>query len=150
MREHPNLAGNPLKIKPNKKYAQIFRKPPILASNTFKNEAKRKVWKSEIYENFQILLEILLKIKPNEKHETLKFCKNLQIWLEILNKKILKYLNFGENLKIWLEILNKKKLKFWLQTTTWNRLLLKPFLKNTYPHKEFFFREGNPPTCSEY
>ena len=36
-------------------------------------------------------LEILLKIKPNEK------CENL---------------NFGENLKIWLEILNKKKLKF--------------------------------------
>ena len=37
------------------------------------------------------------KIKPNEKYENLKFC---------------------ENLKIWLEILNKKKLKFWLQTTT--------------------------------
>ena len=27
-------------------------------------------------------------------------------------------LNFGENLQIWLEILNKKNLKFWLQTIT--------------------------------
>ena len=95
-------------------------------------------------------LEILLKIKPNEKCENLNFCENLQIWLEILNKKILKYLNFGENLKIWLEILNKKKLKFWLQTTTWNPLLLKPFLKNPYPYKEFKFLEGNPPTLPEY
>ena len=31
-------------------------------------------------------LEILLKIKPNEKYENLKFCENLQIWLEILFK----------------------------------------------------------------
>ena len=48
-------------------------------------------------------------------------------------------LNFCENLQIWLEILNKKKLKFWLQTTTWNRLLLKPFLKNHIPIRNFFF-----------
>ena len=80
----------------------------------------------------------------------LYFGENLKIWLEILNKKILKYLNFAENLKIWLEILNKKKLKFWLQTTTWNRLLLEPFLKNPYPHKEFDFQGGNSPTCREY
>ena len=59
-------------------------------------------------------------------------------------------LNFCENLQIWLEILNKKNLKFWLQTTTWNQLLLKPFLKNPYPHKEFKFLEGNPPTLPEY
>ena len=57
----------------------------------------------------------------------------------------------------WLEILLKIKtnekyenLKFWLQTTTWNPLLLKPFLKNPYPHKEFKFLEGNPPTLPEY
>ena len=66
-------------------------------------------------------LEILLKIKPNEKYENLKFCENLKIWLEILlkikpNEKC-ENLNFGENLQIWLEILNKN-LKFWLQTTT--------------------------------
>ena len=73
------------------------------------------------------------------KNENLNFCENLLIRLEILNKKNLKYLNFGENLKIWLEILNKKKLKFWLQTTTWNRLLLEPFLKNHIPIRNFFF-----------
>ena len=85
------------------------------------------------------------------KNENLNFCENLQIWLEILNKKNLKYLNFGENLQIWLEILNKKKnLKFWFQTINWNRLLLKPFLKNPYPHMEFDFRGGNSPTCREY
>ena len=32
-------------------------------------------------------LEILLKIKPNEKCENVNFCENLKIWLEILNKK---------------------------------------------------------------
>ena len=37
-------------------------------------------------------MEILLKIKPNEKYENLKFCENLKIWLEILNKKNLKIL----------------------------------------------------------
>ena len=31
-------------------------------------------------------LEILLKIKPNEKYENLKFCENLKILLEILLK----------------------------------------------------------------
>ena len=31
-------------------------------------------------------MEILLKIKPNEKYENLKFCENLKIWLEILLK----------------------------------------------------------------
>merc|ERR1712212_847897 len=45
------------------------------------------------------------------KNKNLNFCENLQIWLEILNKKNLKYLNFCENLQIWLEILNKKNLK---------------------------------------
>ena len=74
-------------------------------------------------------LEILLKIKPNEKCEILNFCENLQIWLEILNKK---------------------NLKFWLQTITWNPLLLKPFLKNPYHFKEFKFLQGNPPTLPEY
>merc|ERR1712121_475126 len=37
-------------------------------------------------------LEILLKIKPNEKCESLNFWENLKIWLEILNKKTLKIL----------------------------------------------------------
>ena len=36
----------------------------------------------------------------------------------------------------------KKNLKFWLHTTTRNRLLLKPFLKNPDPHLEFDFRGG--------
>ena len=31
-------------------------------------------------------LKTLLKIKPNEKYENLKFCENLKIWLEILLK----------------------------------------------------------------
>ena len=31
-------------------------------------------------------MEILLKIKPNEKYENLKFYENLKIWLEILLK----------------------------------------------------------------
>ena len=43
-------------------------------------------------------LEILLKIKPNEKYENLKFCENLQIWLEILLK--IKQNEKYENLKI--------------------------------------------------
>ena len=49
----------------------------------------------------------------------------------------------------WLEILLKIKpneenenIKFWLQTTTGYRLLLKSFLKNPYPHKDFDFFLG--------
>ena len=54
-------------------------------------------------------LQILLKMKPNEKYENLKFCENLQICLEILlkikpNEKY-ENLKFCEKLKIWLEIL---------------------------------------------
>ena len=88
---------------------------------------------------------------PNKKCENLNFCENLKIWLEILNKKNLKYLNFCENLQIWLEILNKKNLKFWLQTTTMKSVTFETFFKKSIsPYGIFFFREGNPPTCSEY
>ena len=33
------------------------------------------------YEKLQILLEMLLKIKANDKYENLKICGNLEIWL---------------------------------------------------------------------
>ena len=41
-------------------------------------------------------LEILLKIKPNQKCENLNFCENLKIWLEILNKKNLKQKKYDQ------------------------------------------------------
>ena len=46
MREPPKLAGNPLKNQAKRKVwkSQILGKPPNVAANTFKNEAKRKVW----------------------------------------------------------------------------------------------------------
>ena len=50
---------------------------------------------------FFFCLEILLKFKPNEKYENLKFCENLKIWLEIL-LKIMPNEKY-ENLKIWLQ-----------------------------------------------
>ena len=35
---------------------------------------------------FFFSLKILLKFKPNEMYENIKFCENLKIWLEILLK----------------------------------------------------------------
>ena len=40
-------------------------------------------------------------------------------------------LNFCENLQIWLEILNKKNLKFWLQTTTMKSVTFETFFEKS-------------------
>ena len=50
LRKPLNLAGNPFKNQAKRKVwkSQILRKPQNLAGNPFKNQAKRKVRKSQI------------------------------------------------------------------------------------------------------
>ena len=77
---------------------------------------------SNYYENLTIWLEILINIKPNQKYQNLKLLRKPQHLagnpFKIKPNEKCENLNFCENLQIWLEILNKKYLKFWLQTTT--------------------------------
>ena len=81
MRKPPNLAGKPFKNQAIGKVwnLNLFAKPTKFGWKSFLKSSQTKSMKISNYnENLTIWLEILLKIKPNQKYQNLKLLRKPQ------------------------------------------------------------------------